>query len=92
MVNGFLKIKIIAKGDVIGVGFRAHCDRLAKRMNATGYARNLSDGTVEVEFEFEPSLAGEILRGIRLKGHVESLDIREISLESERVHEGFRTY
>lgn len=35
-------------GKVQQVGFRAHTQRQAERLGITGYARNLSDGRVEV--------------------------------------------
>lgn len=36
------------EGRVQGVWFRAHTRREAQRLGLTGYARNLSDGSVEV--------------------------------------------
>lgn len=41
-------IRCIIKGKVQGVFFRANTRRQAERLNITGSARNLPDGTVEV--------------------------------------------
>jgi acylphosphatase len=38
----------IVRGRVQGVAFRAHTQRHARELGVTGYAKNLSDGTVEV--------------------------------------------
>ncbi|NLJ93232.1 MAG: acylphosphatase [Aeromonadales bacterium] len=41
-------IQFMISGKVQQVGFRAHTQRQAERLNLTGYARNLADGRVEV--------------------------------------------
>lgn len=40
--------RAIVKGRVQGVFFRAHTKKQAQKLNLVGYAKNLSDGTVEV--------------------------------------------
>ena len=42
-------IQVIAKGNVQGVGFRAHAKLRAYQYSITGYAKNLEDGTVILE-------------------------------------------
>ena len=44
---------ILIKGRVQGIGFRAYVRKIAKPLNITGYAKNLSGGDVEI-------LAGEL--------------------------------
>ena len=36
-------------GRVQGVGFRAHAQQQARELQLSGYARNLDDGSVEIE-------------------------------------------
>ena len=42
-------IKVIAIGDVQGVGYRAYAKECANQFEIQGYAKNLEDGTVELE-------------------------------------------
>jgi acylphosphatase len=51
-------------GRVQGVGFRYFVERIANDLNLTGYARNLSDGRVEVY------AAGPPDRLSQLEGHL----------------------
>jgi acylphosphatase len=39
--------RVIIRGTVQGVGFRAWTEREAKKRNLTGWVRNVEDGTVE---------------------------------------------
>ncbi|KPK33203.1 MAG: hypothetical protein AMS24_01795 [Chlamydiae bacterium SM23_39] len=43
-----IKLKIIVKGDVQGVFFRAHAKKYAENLSITGYAKNLINGDVEI--------------------------------------------
>lgn len=40
--------RFLIRGQVQGVGFRAHTRHEVQRLGLTGYAKNLSDGRVEV--------------------------------------------
>ena len=44
-------IKIIIKGRVQGVFFRAKTQKTAQDLNLTGYVKNRSDGSVEAVFQ-----------------------------------------
>jgi acylphosphatase len=48
------RLKALVKGEVQGVGFRWAVQRQAGRLGLTGYAENLSDGSVRVEAEGDP--------------------------------------
>jgi acylphosphatase len=53
-------------GGVQGVGFRIFAVRAARRLSIAGYARNLRDGSVQVEAEGDPASLNEfreVLRG-----------------------------
>jgi acylphosphatase len=52
---------VIVTGRVQGVGFRYSACREAIRRGVGGYARNLSDGTVEIELEGDDSEVAEML-------------------------------
>jgi acylphosphatase len=41
-------VRIIVKGQVQGVYYRAHAQKQAEKLNITGYVKNLHNGDVEV--------------------------------------------
>ncbi|MFH1305361.1 MAG: acylphosphatase [Candidatus Omnitrophota bacterium] len=47
------RVHVVYGGNVHGVGFRFAAERIATRLELTGFARNLPDGTVEVVCEGE---------------------------------------
>jgi acylphosphatase len=49
-----LRLKVVVRGEVQGVGFRWAVQRQAGRLGLTGYAKNLPDGSVRVEAEGDP--------------------------------------
>jgi acylphosphatase len=49
-----LRLKVVVRGEVQGVGFRWAVQRQAGRLGLTGYAENLPDGSVRVEAEGDP--------------------------------------
>jgi acylphosphatase len=46
-----LSYKIIVKGRVQGVGYRAFVSKIAKGFSLKGYVKNMPNGTVEIEAE-----------------------------------------
>ena len=75
-----IRRRILYRGHVQGVGFRATAHSIAAARAVGGHVRNLPDGGVELVIEGEPrdvqSVQDELSR--RLAGH-----IRESSAESE---------
>jgi len=52
-INMKKRVRITIKGRVQGVGFRYRTQMEAKRLNITGFARNVSNGDVEIIAEGE---------------------------------------
>ena len=62
--------RFVVRGRVQGVGFRFYVEKHAQRLGLRGYAKNLSDGTVEVvaagPIGAIEELAGHLQQGPRL--------------------------
>ncbi len=62
--------RFVVRGRVQGVGFRYFVEKQAQQLGLRGYAKNLSDGTVEVVAAGPPqaidTLAGLLHQGPRL--------------------------
>ncbi len=76
-----MRVRIIVKGRVQGVGYRFFTRRTALELGVKGYVRNLPDGTVEVVAEGEPEVLEKFIEKLR-EGPplaiVEDMEIREI--------------
>ena len=57
--------RFLIRGYVQGVGFRAHTRHEAQRLGLTGYAKNLSDGRVEVMAVGESAALDALERWLR---------------------------
>ncbi len=53
------RARVVFRGRVQGVYFRAHCQEKAESLGLRGYVRNARDGTVEAVFEGERALVEE---------------------------------
>src|SRR5207245_1597842 len=58
---GVIRRRVVVSGEVQGVFFRDTCRRVAERHGASGWVRNLPDGTVEAVFEGEPDAVEELV-------------------------------
>ncbi len=56
------RVRVVIKGWVQGVGFRASCRREAQRLGLTGWVRNRADGSVEALFEGSEANVATMLR------------------------------
>ena len=61
MKRFYLKIT----GRVQGVGYRCYTEDVAKRMNVTGWVRNMSDGRVEAEVQGDMKILEVFLLELR---------------------------
>lgn len=73
---------IIVHGRVQGVGFRAGVQQVAARLNLTGWVKNKSDGSVELEAEGEASRLDEFQQEIE-KGPTPFAKVRHIDTTSK---------
>jgi acylphosphatase len=71
-----VRLHIVVKGVVQGVGFRYFVHRHATKLELTGWARNLFNGDVEIEVEGERSLLEIFLAEVKVgprSAHVKDL-------------------
>lgn len=60
--SGVIRKRVLARGEVQGVGFRYHARAQALHLGLVGYARNRPDGTVELEVEGPEASVSRMLR------------------------------
>ncbi len=58
------RVRVFYSGHVQGVGFRFTAEAVARRFNLSGYAKNLSDGRVELVAEGPEGMLRDMLSGI----------------------------
>ena len=76
-----MRVHIVVKGVVQGVGFRYFTMRLARDYGLTGWVRNREDGSVEVEAEAEKAMVKSFIKhlGVGPRGaHVSGLDVEAL--------------
>lgn len=77
--------KCIASGKVQGVGFRWSTKQKAKKLNITGHAKNLDDGTVEIIACGSKENVEKLKSWLKEKGprlaRIESFECKDINLE-----------
>ncbi|WP_437204941.1 acylphosphatase [Planctomicrobium sp. SH664] len=76
--NPIQRRRVIYRGRVQGVGFRATTSRLARRLGVAGQVRNLPDGTVELLVDAPTPLFDQLHEAIqdRFVGHGVSASIQ----------------
>ncbi len=62
------RLHIIVKGTVQGVGFRWFVRKTARHLDVSGWVRNLTDGSVEIEAEQSPQILEAFQRTLK-SGH-----------------------
>jgi len=72
---------MIASGRVQGVGFRAFVQQAALSNRVSGWARNLPDGTVEIEAEGEEGSLERLIQELKnSRGFIRVEDLAIINL------------
>ena len=59
--GGAVRRRVVVRGRVHGVGFRASCARRAAQLGLAGHVRNRADGAVEAVFEGDPSAVDAVV-------------------------------
>jgi len=84
--------KITIKGIVQGVGFRSFAHYYALKYNISGYAKNHSNGNVEIICKGEETCFDKFLEHIKLGpsgAKITEIDIQELSKDSINI-KGFK--
>lgn len=88
-----MRVHIIARGRVQGVGFRITAKQKAMQYNLNGYARNLLDGDVELEVEGEEAninaFMEELKAGLNPFIRIDEMEVER--LETDKGYRDFRT-
>lgn len=86
--------KCVVGGRVQGVFYRATAARRARELGINGYARNLSDGRVEVLACGDQASVGTFVEWLwtgSSASKVTSVEVSDAALEAANVRRGFRT-
>jgi acylphosphatase len=81
-----IRIKAIVSGFVQGVGYSYFCYRKAEEYNIKGFAKNRSDGSVEVEAEGDRNLIRDFIKDLKigpLNAVVKSVQAEELPYENK---------
>lgn len=82
---------IIFHGRVQGVGFRYRTAMMANQLGLTGWVRNLSDGTVEMEVQGQSILVNRLIRFLQNERFIEITDMESESRPLKENEYRFRT-
>lgn len=77
---GLIRRRIVVRGRVQGVNFRASCRRRALELGVSGTATNCSDGSVEVVVEGTPDSVDALVAWLREgppASEVEDVEVRD---------------
>ena len=72
-------------GRVQGVGFRYYAVQKANQLGLTGWVRNLSDGSVEMEVQGDPNKINDLILYLQAQRfiQIEEMDEKKIPLQEE---------
>ncbi|TFD49471.1 acylphosphatase [Cryobacterium sp. Hh11] len=77
-----IRKRVLAHGEVQGVGFRYDATAQARHLGLVGYCRNRPDGTVELEIEGREASVSRMLRWLETGPRyavVTALDVSDIA-------------
>jgi len=79
--------EIIVKGSVQGVGFRRFVFENAKKLNLKGYAKNLSNGNVEILVAGDEEKIKELYEACKIGPPLARVEEVEIKQTSKKIKE-----
>lgn len=83
-------VKALVSGRVQGVGFRYFVKSSADRLGLSGYARNLSDGRVEVVAQGEAEAVSNLLKQLDIGSRYSSVNsVEAVEIADSSLHKGF---
>jgi acylphosphatase len=88
-MTGPRRVRVIVRGRVQGVFFRATCADRARAAGVAGSVRNLPDGRVEAVFEGPPAAVEALMAWCRVGPPHATVDAVEITEETPSGAEGF---
>jgi acylphosphatase len=84
-------VRVIVRGKVQGVGFRAYTEMQANALKLDGWVRNRRDGTVEAMLSGEAAVIERMLIALRVgPPHSAVTIVRSMPEEGAEVATGFR--
>lgn len=83
------RVRVVVKGLVQNVFFRAGCDREARRLGLDGWVANRPDGSVEAVFEGAPDAVGAAVEWCRTGPRRARVDSIALVAEEPRGERGF---
>lgn len=89
-MSGQKQIRVIIKGRVQGVFYRASTKKQADQLGIQGWVRNLPDGSVEALFQGDQTIISKMLAWCR-QGPPAS-KVETVSTENPEMTERFKTF
>lgn len=90
MARVTVRWRVVVRGRVQGVGFRAYCQRQARLHGAAGWVANRADGSVEAVFEGPPSAVAKVTEWCRRGPHGAVVTAVDVTSEPPVGEHGFR--
>ena len=84
-------VRVIVRGRVQGVGYRAWTEMEASARGLNGWVRNRRDGTVEAVLSGDDAKVGDMLHALRQGPPAAMVSALDVSAWTERVGRGFET-
>ncbi|MCX8192164.1 MAG: acylphosphatase, partial [Nitrososphaerales archaeon] len=85
-----VRARIIAEGDVQGVGYRYQVIRIARRLKVNGWVKNLDDGRVEILCEGDEKNIDNFIKSVNLK--MPPINVERLSVTYEPYKGEFTTF
>jgi len=82
---------MIVSGRVQGVGFRFSAQQKAIELQLTGWVRNKSDGTVEIEVEGEKEIVEKFISHVE-KGFHRFMRVEDVEIKKSDIKHGYEDF